>query len=88
MAAVKILSDDVFVITAFFTDELKAETTYGQNEGPVRRRGRLPGVTFADRKGSFREIGPDLYERVDAKGNVIRGTTRSWGRQPPPAWGG
>jgi uncharacterized protein YuzE len=28
-------------------------------------------VTFADRKGSFREIGPDLYERVDARGNVI-----------------
>ena len=28
-------------------------------------------VTFADRKGSFREIGPDLYERVDTKGNVI-----------------
>jgi uncharacterized protein YuzE len=28
-------------------------------------------MTFADRKGSFREIGPDLYERVDARGNVI-----------------
>lgn len=28
-------------------------------------------VTFFDRKGSFREIGPDLYERVDAKGRVV-----------------
>ena len=28
-------------------------------------------ITFAKRKGSFREIGPDLYERVDAKGHVI-----------------
>ena len=28
-------------------------------------------VTFADRKGSFREIGPDLYERVDARVNVV-----------------
>jgi hypothetical protein len=28
-------------------------------------------VTFARRKGSFRNIGPDIYERVDAKGNVL-----------------
>ena len=28
-------------------------------------------VTFAKRKGHFREIGPDLYERVDQKGRVI-----------------
>jgi uncharacterized protein YuzE len=28
-------------------------------------------VTFADRKGTFREIGPDVYERVDTRGNVI-----------------
>jgi uncharacterized protein YuzE len=28
-------------------------------------------LTFADRKGSFREIGADLYERVDARGNVF-----------------
>lgn len=28
-------------------------------------------VTFANRKGSFREIGPDVYERVDANGHVI-----------------
>ncbi len=28
-------------------------------------------VTFAARKGSFREIGPDLYEGVDAQGHVV-----------------
>lgn len=28
-------------------------------------------VTFVDRKGSFREVGPDLFERVDTKGRVI-----------------
>lgn len=28
-------------------------------------------VTFANRRGSFREMGPDLYERVDANGRVI-----------------
>ncbi len=28
-------------------------------------------VTFVQRKGSFRAIGPDLYERVDSKGRVI-----------------
>jgi uncharacterized protein YuzE len=28
-------------------------------------------VTFAKRKGSFRSIGPDIFERVDAKGKVI-----------------
>ena len=28
-------------------------------------------VTFARRKGSFRSIGPDIYERVDSKGKVI-----------------
>jgi hypothetical protein len=28
-------------------------------------------VTFARRKGTFREVGPDVYERVDAKGCVI-----------------
>lgn len=28
-------------------------------------------VAFTKRKGYFREIGPDLYERVDVKGNVI-----------------
>lgn len=28
-------------------------------------------VAFVKRKGYFREVGPDLYERVDAKGNVI-----------------
>ena len=35
------------------------------------REGDFLEVTFAKRKGTFREIGPDLYERVDAKGNVI-----------------
>jgi len=29
------------------------------------------GVTFANRKASFREIGPDLYERIDTDGHVI-----------------
>ena len=28
-------------------------------------------VTFAKRKGSFRVISPDVYERIDSKGNVI-----------------
>lgn len=28
-------------------------------------------LTFAERKGSFREVGPDLYERVDQAGHVI-----------------
>jgi len=28
-------------------------------------------VTFAKRKGSFRTISPDVYERIDSKGNVI-----------------
>ena len=28
-------------------------------------------VTFAKRKGSFRSIGPDIFESVDAKGKVI-----------------
>ena len=28
-------------------------------------------VTFADRAGYFREIGPDLYERVDEGGRVL-----------------
>ncbi len=28
-------------------------------------------VTFAKRKGSFRSIGPDIFERVDARGKVI-----------------
>jgi uncharacterized protein YuzE len=28
-------------------------------------------VTFAKRKGSFRAIGPDVFERIDAKGRVI-----------------
>lgn len=28
-------------------------------------------VTFAKRKGLFRSIGPDIFERVDAKGKVI-----------------
>jgi hypothetical protein len=28
-------------------------------------------VSFVRRKGSFRSIGPDIYERVDAKGNVL-----------------
>ena len=28
-------------------------------------------VTFAKRKGSFRSIGPDIFERVDAKGKII-----------------
>lgn len=28
-------------------------------------------VSFAKRKGIFREIGPDVYERVDTKGRVI-----------------
>ena len=28
-------------------------------------------VTFARREGSIRSIGPDIYERVDAKGNVL-----------------
>ena len=29
-------------------------------------------VTFAKRKGSFRSIGPDIFERVDAKGKRYR----------------
>jgi hypothetical protein len=28
-------------------------------------------MTFAEREGSFREIAAGLYERVDARGNVI-----------------
>ena len=28
-------------------------------------------VQFVRGKGSFRSIGPDIYERVDAKGNVL-----------------
>jgi len=28
-------------------------------------------VMFTSRKGSFRNIAPDVYERVDAKGNVL-----------------
>jgi uncharacterized protein YuzE len=28
-------------------------------------------ITFANRKGTFREFGHDVYERVDARGNVI-----------------
>lgn len=28
-------------------------------------------VAFAKRKGSFRSIGPDIFERVDAQGKVI-----------------
>jgi hypothetical protein len=28
-------------------------------------------VTFARRKGTLREVGPDVYERVDGKGQVI-----------------
>jgi len=28
-------------------------------------------VTFANRKGSFRAIGPDIFERIDTKGKVI-----------------
>jgi hypothetical protein len=28
-------------------------------------------VTFAERKGSYSEVGPDLYQRVDTKGRVI-----------------
>ena len=28
-------------------------------------------VTFVKRRGSFRSIGPDIFERVDTKGNVI-----------------
>ncbi len=28
-------------------------------------------VTFTRRKGTFREVRPDVYERVDAKGHVI-----------------
>ena len=28
-------------------------------------------VTFSRRKASFRSVGPDIYERVDAKGNII-----------------
>jgi hypothetical protein len=28
-------------------------------------------VSFARRKGTFREVRPDVYERVDAKGRVI-----------------
>jgi len=33
--------------------------------------GNFLEIAFANRKGSFREIGPDLYERADAKGNAI-----------------
>lgn len=28
-------------------------------------------VTFANRKGYFHQIGPDLYERLDEQGKVI-----------------
>ena len=28
-------------------------------------------VTFVKRKGYFRSIGPDIFERVDAKGKVV-----------------
>lgn len=28
-------------------------------------------VTFAKRKGSFKAIGPDVFERIDTNGNVI-----------------
>lgn len=28
-------------------------------------------VTFTRRKGTFREVAPDVYERVDAGGRVI-----------------
>jgi len=28
-------------------------------------------VTFVEKKGYFREIGPDLFERVDREGKVI-----------------
>jgi uncharacterized protein YuzE len=28
-------------------------------------------VSFAKRKGTFREVGPDVYERVDTHGRVI-----------------
>ena len=28
-------------------------------------------VTFAKRKGLFRAIAPDIFERIDAKGKVI-----------------
>lgn len=34
-------------------------------------KGDFLEVTFAKRKGSFRTIGPDIYERVDAKGNIL-----------------
>jgi len=33
--------------------------------------GDFLAVTFARRKGSFRSIGTDIYERVDAKGKVL-----------------
>jgi uncharacterized protein YuzE len=76
MVAVKILEEDAFVITAFF---------YGRSErrgaNMAKRVARLKvwfdeegdflEVTFAKRKGSFRSIGPDIFERVDAKGKVI-----------------
>ncbi len=28
-------------------------------------------VNFTKRKGHFREIGPDIYERIDSKGNIV-----------------
>jgi hypothetical protein len=28
-------------------------------------------VTFAQRPGEFREVGPGIYERVDAQGQVL-----------------
>jgi hypothetical protein len=31
----------------------------------------FPAVTFAERKGSYSEVGPDLYQHVDTKGRVI-----------------
>jgi hypothetical protein len=34
-------------------------------------KGDFLEVTFAKRKGSFRSIGPDIFERVDGTGKVI-----------------
>jgi len=34
-------------------------------------KGDFLEVTFVKRKGFFRQIGPDLYERVDQKGKVL-----------------
>jgi len=60
---------------------LNNRVLHGRGQGRSRSMGKVKvwfdeegdflEVTFVQRKGSFREIGPDLYERVDGKGRVI-----------------